>query len=148
MEKKVWIKVLAAALIAAVVFSFAGCSSLSETDVSYAGPMLDNVLTGIKDNNYAEFTKDMDDAMKKALPEDTFHSMVATFQEKIGDYQSKTFGAAAPATENNVAYTKVIYKAKYTKETGDVLITISFTDSNGTKKVSGLLFSSPNLLKK
>lgn len=86
----------------------------------------------------------MDDTMKKAYTQDTFNSFVSLLQTKIGDYQSKTFAAAAPATENNVTYTKVIYKAKYTKETGDVLITVVFDEQ---KKIAGLFFSSPNLAK-
>lgn len=145
MKKTIWIKALAVALTAVLGFSLAGCSGgLSESEVSYAGPALDNVLAGIKDKDLSEFSKDFDDTMKNIYTQEVFDDFVSLLQTKIGDYVSKTFGAAAPATENNVTYTKVIYKAKYTNETSDVLVTIVF---DGQQKVTGLFFSSPNLAK-
>lgn len=145
MKKNVFIKVIAIALVAVIGASLAGCSGLKESDVSYAGPAMDNVLAGIKDKDLNKFTKDMTDTHKSAYTQDVFDGFVRLLQDKIGDYESKVFAGAAPATEDNVTYTKVIYSAKYTKETGNVIITIVF---DAQQKVAGLFFSSPNLLKK
>jgi hypothetical protein len=141
MKKNVFAKVISLGLIVLMGASLAGCAgSLKESDVSYAGPMLDNVLAGIKDNNYSEYSKDFDDTMKNAMPQDKFSQMVTQIQSQLGDYVSRTFEAAAPVTQDNVNYTKVVYKGKFSKTTKDVMITISFDEVNGQKKVAGIFF--------
>ncbi len=139
MKKSLGMKAFAIALMAAVVFSFVGCSgSVKESDVSYAGPALDNVLAGIKDNDYAMFSKDFEDNLKNQITEDSFHTLASSLQTQIGDYQSRTYAGAVASTQNNVQYMTVLYKAKYTK--ADVQITIAFSGNNGAYKVSGLWF--------
>ncbi len=138
---------LAITLIAGTLLPGCGAERLSESDVSYAGPILDNVLTGIRDNHYDEFSRDFSDKMKTALTQENFEILVTTLNSKIGDYESKSFSGATNAIKDNNTYTVVIYKAKYSKETNDVQITITLSDNNGKKLIEGLLFNSPNLKK-
>lgn len=147
MKKSVLVKFVCLLLAAVAGLSLTGCAGLKESDVSYAGPMLDNILACIQDKDLSGFSKDFDDTLKKDYTEDVFNSFVSLLEEKIGGYESKSFEAAALVTENDVTFTKVIYKAKYTKENGSVLITLVFDEVNGQKKVAGLFFSSPNLAK-
>ena len=144
MKKNVFAMLLAICMLSV---SLAGCGSkgITESDVRYAGPMIDNVLAGIKDKNYAEFSRDFGDKVKDAITETSFNSLSDLLANKIGEYQSKNFGQAANTTQDNISYMVVVYKAKYTKESGDVLITMTFGDSNGVKKIEGLTFNSPNL---
>jgi hypothetical protein len=143
-------KWIAAAALLAVISGMllAGCAAgLKETDVSYAGPMLDQVLLGIKDRDYDAFSKDFGPEMKAAMTEDSFNQLADLLQTKVGDYESKQFASAVNANEKGKAYTRVIYNAKYTDEDGTVVITIVFGGEEGARTVEGLFFSSPNLLK-
>ncbi|QAT40897.1 DUF3887 domain-containing protein [Clostridium sp. JN-9] len=125
-----------------------GCGQkLTEADVSYGSEITDNVLEGIKDKNYNKFSRDFSDTMKNAITEQSFNSLTGNLNTKIGDYKSKAFSGASKTKKDNKEYTVVVYKAKYTKETGDVLITITFSDNNGKNMVDGLYFKSPNLAK-
>lgn len=120
---------------------------LTEADVPYASDMVDNMLAGIKDKDYAKFSRDFTDTMKSALTEDKLDQLADMLESKIGDYESRTFGQAANVAQNGINYTVIIYTAKYTEESGNVIITVSFTDNNGVKQIGGLNFNSPNLRK-
>lgn len=139
MKKNVLLVTMSVLLAAALL---AGCGT-KEPD--YAGPMTENILSGIEQKDYTMFSRDFDDAMKAALPEDAFNSLVDLLSSKIGSYQSKSFGDATETTQSGVDMTVVIYKAKYTNETEDVLVTVTFSGKESSKKVSGLLFNSPKL---
>ena len=141
MNKKKFIKLVSLAMCVLAVVSLAGCAGkLSESDVSYAGPMLDNVLAGIKDKDYDSFSRDFSETMKTQITQDSFNSLVDSLQTQIGDYQERTFSSAANTIENNLSLTAVIYQAKFAKVTQDVKIIISFSDNNGTKLIEGLWF--------
>lgn len=141
MKNKLFLKTVAIGLLLLTCFALAACGGqLKESDVSYAGPILDNILDGIKDNDYAEFSRDFSDTMKSSMTQESFNSLADMLQTQLGDFKEKTFASAAATTQNNQNYTVVIYKAKYAKMTNDVQITVSFSDSNGTKLVEGLWF--------
>ncbi len=118
---------------------------ITEEDVAYAGPMTDNILVGIANNDYAVFSRDFSDTMKAAITKEGFDKLVSFLDTKIGEYKSKAFGQAADVTQNGVIYTVVIYTAKYSDEPGDVLITVTFSAGEVQKKVEGLNFNSPKL---
>jgi hypothetical protein len=150
MRKSILVKIvmmMAIALITGTLLPGCGSKSLSEADVNYAGPILENVLTGMKEDNYADFSKDFSDQMKAALTQENFKTFKTSFDSKIGDYESKTFSGATTTSKDNKTYTIVVYKAKYSKESADVQITITFSDNNGKKIIEGLVFNSPNLKK-
>lgn len=149
MRKNYLVRIFIFALITVMAgVLFTGCGQkLTEADVSYGSAITDNILEGIKDKDYNKFARDFSDTMKKAITEQSFNSLADNLNAKIGDYKSKTFSGASNTKKGNKEYTVVVYKAKYTKETGDVLITITFSDNNGKKMVDGLFFKSPNLTK-
>ena len=91
------------------------------------------------------FSRDFSDKLKSAIGEDAFAAMVTQFGDIIGTYESKTFGQVANTTEDDVEYTVVVYKAKFSDENGDVLVTVSFGGEEGSRTVEGLFFTSPKL---
>jgi hypothetical protein len=144
MKKRLAI-IAAAVLIAAVL---AGCgSAIKESDLSYASPMVDSLLSAVQAKDYAKFSTDLGDKMKASMTEDNFTAMADALAEKIGDFESKSFAGASNTTQDNTPYTAIVYKAKYSKEQGDVIVTVSFTDKDGKKVIEGLNFNSPNLRK-
>ena len=133
-------------LLLAVVAALTGCTNkLDESDVSYAGEMVDNMLAGIEDRDYDAFSRDFSDTMKSAMTEDSFIAMADLLDEKIGTYESKSFSQAVETEEDGAAMTVVVYKAQYSDETDDVLITVTFSGSDGDYVIEGLYFNSPNL---
>ena len=96
MKKNVLIVTMSVLLIAALL---AGCGG---KEPAYAGPMTDNILSGIEQKDYSMFSRDFDDAMKTALPEDAFNSLADLLGSTIGTYQSKSFGDATETTQNGV----------------------------------------------
>ena len=138
--------IVSALLIFAVVLT--GCGNkLTEADVSYAGPMAENVLTAIEDNNYDQFSKDFSDKMKNTLTKENFEAMVELFDSKIGEYQGKSFAGAANTKEDGKILTVIVYQAEYSREPKGVQITVSFSGNNDQKIIEGLFFNSPNLAK-
>ena len=141
MKKRVLMFVVAA-LIATALLS--GCG-LKESEVPYADDMVENLLQGMEQNDYAMFSRDFSDEMKAAIDEDAFDAMVESFSTIIGAYESKSFYQAANTTQDDIVYTVVIYKAKFTDEEDDVLITVTFSGEEGSKVIDGLYFNSAKL---
>ncbi len=109
----------------------------------YADPMTENLLLAFENGDYAEFSRDFDDAMKNALNLAGFQQLRSQFDSKIGDYVSgsKTFIKGERAGNYIIAY----YRASYTSEPAGVAVKVVFTSDNGPAKVTGLWFSSPKL---
>ena len=77
-----------AALIATALLT--GCG-LKESEVPYADDIVENLLQGMEQNDYATFSRDFSDEMKAAIDEDAFVTMVDQFSTTIGTYVSKSF---------------------------------------------------------
>jgi hypothetical protein len=134
-------------LVAVLLFSF-GCAAKVDVDAvrSYADSMTENLLIGMNNKNYAVFSRDFDETMKKALPEPKFSDLIAQINGKIGSYvpNSKEFERAYK-TGN---FVNVVYKAKFTEESSPVTVRVVFSEVNGEHKISGIWFDSPKLRKK
>jgi hypothetical protein len=140
--KKV-LAVLVVLLVAGTMLTGCSVKSLTEGDVNFAGPMVENMLLAENAKSYDMWAKDMDEAMLKAISKDKFEQAIVTpIHGKVGDYVagSKKFLAAAQVKGNIV----VQYTARFTNE-DQVKLTISFADMGGQKKIVGEYFDSPKL---
>ena len=117
----------------------------SASDYSYADEILDNILAGIKNRDYAKFSLDFSDSVKNAIPEDRFIAICDLFDSTIGEYQSRTFAGAEKVDNDENTLIYIVYTAEYTDEPDGVIITIAFSGEKCTKKVETLLFNSPKL---
>lgn len=108
---------------------------------TYADPMTENMLLAMNEDNYARFSQDFDGQMKNTLNETQYNNTIPAIKAKIGNYLSKEFVAA----ENKDGYTMVMYKAKFSEESGDVTVRSIFSEKNGKRYVSGLWLDSPKL---
>lgn len=88
MNKK--IKLIISLVLLLVLFSFAisstGCSKVT----SYSTPMTLNLLNSITAVNYANFSKDFNEALKQELPEASFPALVSQIKEKFGTYKENS----------------------------------------------------------
>lgn len=137
--KKLYLLLLTIILTAAF---FTGCAG-KPGEPAYAGPMTDNLLTALEDNDYEAFSRDFSDTMKAEMTQDAFTEVTELLDSKIGDYRQKSFGEAAQTEQNGVKLNVVIYNAKYSNEPGNVIVTVYF-DEEG-KLIEGLFISSPKL---
>lgn len=123
-----------------------GCTKKAEVPVdkeevlAYADPIVDNLLAGFNEGNYAKFSRDFDDRMKSGLPEAAFAPMRQDITSKIGLYESR----AVSKVEKQGEATVVIYNADFEKENG-VEVRVVFTQDGEKNLVSGLFFNSPKL---
>ena len=141
-------RVLVSFLLVMLLIFSVGCAAKIDVDAvrSYADPMTENLLTAMNNKNYELFSKDFDDAMKKAIPKSEFSSLIAQINGKIGEYvpNSKKFDRAYKTGK----FVNVVYKAEFTKETSPVTVRVVFDEINGEHKISGIWFDSPKLRKK
>jgi Protein of unknown function (DUF3887) len=131
-----------AAILSLIILS--GCSaqqpSGDETQ-KFADPMTENMLVAMNENNYAQFSRDFDEQMRKNLNETQYNNTIPAITANIGEYISKEF----VSVEKKDQFTIVTYKAKFSQETGDVLVRSVFSDKNGKKYMSGFWLDSPKL---
>jgi hypothetical protein len=119
-----------------------GTKKISEADVkSYADPAAENLMQAFNDENYDNFSRDFDKVMKEKLTEASFKQMITQMKPLIGNYVSMNFYQAVSQDK----YVVVVYKAKFTKETSDVYVKVTFQKLNDKEYVSGLFFDSPKL---
>jgi Protein of unknown function (DUF3887) len=105
---------------------------------AYADPKTENVLLSLNNNDYAGFSKDLDQAVKNAIPATGFNGLYNQIKSTVGDYQSKEFEGAS--VQNNII--TALYLAQYSSEPAGVWVSISFDSS---QEVAGLYFTSPKL---
>lgn len=136
-------------IVAALFFSLtmlSGCGGEpvdAEKVRQYADPATENVLAALNGGSYESFSRDFDKAMKEALPEKTFKEFSTSTRTKIGDYLSKEFYKA----EKQKQYTVIYYRARFSKESDDVIVKTVFSENEGKHQVSGFFMDSPGLRK-
>ncbi|MHB1253227.1 MAG: hypothetical protein ACYCZ1_03585, partial [Candidatus Humimicrobiaceae bacterium] len=88
MNKK--LKLIFSIVLLLVLFSFvissAGCSKVT----SYSTPMTLNLLNSISSENYANFSKDFDEALKQELSETNFPDLVLQMKDNFGTYKENS----------------------------------------------------------
>jgi hypothetical protein len=107
--------------------------------LAYSEPLGDNLLAGFNAGDYAQFSRDFDDAMLKAIPASGLESTRTQVVGKIGQYVSREVTSVTPQG----TYLVVIYNAKFEQE-DNVTVTITYGSAE-PHKISGLWFTSPKL---
>jgi len=121
-----------------------GCSAqqipLAEV-TQYADSITENILMAMNEDNYSRFSQDFDEQMKNGLDETKYNNTIPGMKNKIGQYISKELVSA----EKKDQFVVVTYKAKFSEESGDVIIRSVFSDINGKKYISGFWMDSQKL---
>jgi len=135
MNKKIKLVILVISML--LLFSFlisaAGCSKVT----SYSTPMTLNLLNSLSAENYANFSKDFDEALKQELSEANFPDLVSQVKEKFGTYKENSLKFTGFNYVNGV--NTVDYTADFSNKSG-VNVQVVFTKVNGQMKISGLWF--------
>lgn len=128
------------------IISLVSCSSkIDESSIrKYSDSIMENILISMSDLNYDEFKKDFDTQMDELVPDKTsFINLVMPIQNAVGTYEKGSLQFVQAKKDKDI--TSIIYRAKFTKETEPVNISISFKDINSKHKVCNLYFSSPKI---
>jgi hypothetical protein len=131
--------ILGAIMVLGLVVSASACAAKPEPE--YAGPITEDILIGMNENDYAKFSEHFDEDMKVAFPETAV--ILPELKATIGDYipESREFWKV---TTSGI-YANVFYKTKFTKESANVVVKVVFREIDGEMYVSGLWFDSPKL---
>lgn len=111
--------------------------------VSAADPLADNLFQAMNNNDYAAFSRDFDDPMKKALDEKAFNEMIQFFSPRIGRYLSRNVEKVEMIDTLYV----ISYNARFEDEES-VSVRLSLRLIEDTYQVAGLWFDSPKLREK
>ena len=135
------------ALIIVAVIAIAGCKKSitgPERDelLKAADPITDSILTGYNSGNYALYSKDFNEQMKNALPENVFTQTREEIMEKVGAYKSRVVSG----TYKKNQYSIVEYTAEFENEK-EVNVKVVLVKLKDAYLVSGLWFNSPKLRK-
>jgi hypothetical protein len=128
--------------ILAVIFllgSPATAAVIGQTDQAVqtiANPILDAVLSGFNDGNYALYSKYFDATMKDAIPEKKFRQVRRDIMKKLGKYQSRTY----LGFEGKGNFTVALWKGRFSASDDDVTIKLVLSRRGKKVEVTGLWF--------
>ncbi len=109
--------------------------------LAYVEPIADPIFAGIENNDYALFSQDFDETMKKGIDEASFQQLRDLLSTKVGSYQSREVSSVRDVDGTML----VIYTAVYSNAK-QVVINLSVSGSE-PHLVTGLYFNAPELRK-
>jgi len=109
----------------------------SEKDIkATAEKYLDNILTGIKENNYDKFSRDFDGDLRKSLTKQYLVTVRANMDQNLGKYISRQYLGQL----KKGARILILWKASFDGTKNDVLIQLFLTKKDSKYQVTGVLF--------
>lgn len=138
------ITVLFTVLLSMVTFTNCMAKSNNVEEIKeWSGAMTESLLLAMNSDAYPEFSKNFSDKMKAAITSEGYTKQIVPIKNKIGEYIAGSKEYIGYSINNqNLA---VNYKAKFTAESDDVLVTVVFAENNGIKTISGFWLNSPKL---
>ena len=103
---------------------------------SLAAPVLDNLLAGMQEMDYAKYSRDFESVMAEAMTEEKFKSMQAQLNKSFGNCTGKTYLGFIDKGD----MTMTLWKARFSATTDDVLIKLILTRRGPKVSVVGLWF--------
>lgn len=125
------------AMVVAFVSAFAGVIGKTDNEVrTIAEPILDNILKGMKTSDYASYSRDFNNTMKKGLPEKKFLAVNQQIRNQLGDYKSREYLGFLKKR----GMTVVLWKSTFDKSKDDILIKLTVSKQKDKYLVTGLWF--------
>ena len=107
--------------------------------LAYSEAKTDSLMKAINSNDYAVFSRDLNDTMKGAIGADGLVNMRAKVNDKIGNYISRQVSSVLQTGDN----VTVIYLAKF--ENDDAVTVRVVFETAEPHRISGLWFDSAKL---
>ena len=123
-------------LVLAIPAAAAPIGTSDQQVKALAEPILDNLLAGFNQGNYAQYAKDFDATLREAIPEKKFQQVRDELLKKLGKYKNKKYLGFL----NQQAYTIALWKGAFAKTPNDVLIKLVLSKRQDKVVVVGLWF--------
>ena len=101
-----------------------------------AEPILENLLAGFNQGNYAQYSKNFDETLREAIPEEKFQQVRRQLMKKLGSFKGKNYLGFL----NQQAHTVVLWKGAFTDTQDDVLLKLVLSKRQDKVVVKGLWF--------
>ena len=121
------------AIVLAAVPVFMGCGRVAE----FSDPVAENILVSMNKGDYAGFSRDFDDVMKRELSEDAFPDFLEAVNGSVGNYIAGSKKLTGVNIENDL--TTASYTVDFEGLEG-VIMDVVFQNINDEMKVVGLWF--------
>jgi hypothetical protein len=139
------IKLLLFLICLLVIVPIIGCTAIQvdQEYIDFSARATEDYLIAINNRNFNSFSKDLNKDMEEALPEEEFLTFVDQIEGIIGTYEPGS--KKLDQTKKESGYIVITYNARYTGESEDVIVTISFQKSGNKIEIAGSWFTSPKL---
>ena len=118
-------------------------SRLTEAEVRVlADPMAENLLQAMNTSDYAQYTRDFDEAFKQNLSQSAFETINSLRIETVGPYVSKEYWQMAQKNDKIT----VAYRAKFTDDSS-VIFSLYLKNIDRKWYVDGTYYDSPLMRK-
>jgi hypothetical protein len=101
------------------------------------------MLQAMNTGNYAQYTRNFDEAFKKNLSQDAFDKINSLRIETVGKYVSKEYWRMVQKNDRIT----VAYRATFDEESYPVIVTVFFKNIEGEWYVDGTYYDSPLMRK-
>jgi hypothetical protein len=135
-KKVISILIVIVPLILAIPAAAAPVGTSDQQVKAVAEPILDNLLAGFNQGNYAQYAKDFNDTLREAIPEKKFQQVRGELLKKLGKYKEKKYLGFL----NQQAYTIALWKGAFANTKDDVLIRLVLSKRQDKVVVVGLWF--------
>jgi len=136
MKSKIYFLIIIAIFILATS-AFGEIIGINDKEIQPISDLvLDNILKGIKTDNYDKYSKDFDETMKKAETPKQFRESNKQLRNIFGNYQQRTYLGFL----NQSKMTIVLWKARFDGTGNDVLIKLVISKRADKYLVTGLWF--------
>lgn len=107
--------------------------SLTEAEkINLAEPMLERMMNGINKDDFSIYSGDFFKGLKDQIKEKEWKTSNDDLKKQAGDYESRTYLGML----NKPLIDIFIWKGKFTKNDGDVLIRLGLIEDEGKYKVA------------
>ena len=135
--RKRTVGILAVAFLLVAAAASAALVGTDERQIKAAAePILNNLLAGFNQGDYAQYSRDFDKTLREAMPEAKFQQVRADLIEKLGKFKSKKYLGFL----NQQTYTIVLWKAAFDGTQNDILIKLVLGKRQDKVEVAGLWF--------
>ncbi len=132
-----WAVILAGMLVLFPLAANAAVLGQTDQEVqAVAEPLLEGVLAGFNDGNYAKYSQNFDETLKEAISEKKFQKVRAQILKTLGKYRSRTYLGFL----KQHGATVVLWRGRFTESDDDVLIKLVASKRQDRYVVVGLWF--------
>lgn len=138
-------KIIATLAIMVIAFLTVSCAQVTEEEKTTAREITINLLEGIRQNNYDQFSRDFNADMNQAMDHEAFSELRTMLIEKIGEDQQLELTKTQKTSSQGMDLVISSYKINYTLSTDPVDFTIYTYDDNDKTLIAGFSFEAEAL---